>query len=75
MFKQVLFLVRSRCLALYTVGEHGTAFFYAVCELPERIARMLWGEYLLYGFSIILLIGVVLVAIDKALNYFGICEL
>jgi hypothetical protein len=39
MFKQALVLARTRCLALYTVGEHGTAFFYAVCELPEHIVR------------------------------------
>jgi hypothetical protein len=71
MFKQVLFLLRARCTLVYTVGEHGTAFFYAVCELPEHIARLMWGEYMLYGFSIVLLIGVIFVAVDKLLNYLG----
>ena len=72
MFKQVFVLLRMRCTAIYTVGEHGTAFFYAVCELPERIAHMLWGEYLLYGFSILLLVGVMLIGVDKLLHSLGV---
>jgi hypothetical protein len=72
MLKQALILIRSRCLILYTAGEHGTAFFYAFCELPERIVHAVMADYMLYGFSIVLLIGVLLVALDKALNYFGL---
>jgi hypothetical protein len=72
MLKRLFILIRNRCVTFYTVGEHGTAFWYAVCELPERIVHAIMADYMLYGFSIILLVGVLLIGLDKVLKYFGV---
>jgi hypothetical protein len=64
MIKQVLNMMRARCHAVYLVGEHGTATFYAVCEFINM-------HHLLIFFSLVLLLGLVLVGVDRLLTLAG----
>jgi hypothetical protein len=56
---------RKECHKIYLVGEHFTAFMYAVCEFVD-------AHLILIGASLILLFGIILIAVDQFLNWFGI---
>lgn len=65
--KKGMQLCRKQATTVYTAGEHGTAFMYAVCEFTDL-------HLMLIGASVVLLIGIILIVLDKVLDLVGMVE-